>query len=132
MTTLEETATLLAERFAYGWEIAGMDWPAAWAEPGTVTIHPGGHDAFIVPEGFGSERLAYSLVVWLSAADERQSLTDFYRMAEEFSAVARAFSGPGLSGLKLERVLEPRIVNLPTGAAAFVGQFDIYLHRSTC
>lgn len=132
MTTLQETAGLLAKQFAYGWNIAGLDWPSAWAEPGTVTIHPGGHDAFITPEGFGSDRLAYSLVVWLSAADERQSLTDFYRMAEEFPAVAAAFTAPDLSGLELARVLEPRIVNLPTGASSFIGQFDIYLSRSTC
>ena len=133
-TVYDAIAASLAEHFAEGWDVTGYDWPDAAPEIPAVTVFPGGHDSFIVPEGFGSERVSYSLTVWLSSDDERRALQQFYAMAATRRTLGLSFTAAdgAVSGVEWVRVLEPRIVSTPERGAAMIGQFDIVVSVSTC
>ncbi len=123
----------LAEHFAAGWCISGYDWPAAAPEIPAVTVFPGGHDSFVATDGFGTQLTSWSLTVWLSADDERQSLRQFYAMTEAAPALADSFAaGPSVGAVTIVRVLEPRIVQTVERGAAFLGQFDLTVSVSIC
>jgi hypothetical protein len=131
-TVYDQIASELAAHFAAGWEITGYDWPEAAPEIPALTVFPGGHDSFIVSEGFGIERVSWSLSVWLPVDDERRSLTQFYAMAATRRELGLSFVVDGVvSGVEWVRVLEPRIVSTPE-RSALIGQFDIALSVSTC
>jgi len=132
-TVYDEIAETVAAHFAEGWGVAGYDFPDIAPETPSVTFFPGGHDSFIVPEGFGVERVSASLSVWLPSDDERQALRQFYAMCASFNGLARSFTvGAAVSGVELVRVLEPRIVTAHGERSAFVGQFDVAFSVSTC
>ena len=132
-TVYDAIAEGVSQHFAEGWEVAGYDWPDISPDLPAVTWFPGGHDSFVVPDGFGTEIVSGSLIVWLPADDERQSLQQFYAMTAAFRSLARSFAvdDVGVSGVELVRVLEPRIVSVPD-RSAFVGQFDVRMSVSTC